>query len=202
MRGRRPVSRREISRLVSFVDYVQSDGGSFEQGMRLAVEAMLVSPQFLFRIERDESPRNPDAMHTIDPFELASRMSYFLWSSMPDDTLFDAARSGRLLDPARLPDDLMELLDASGSMDPRGWAVRQVSCIQSHAKLNRCVRTEAEAAGRPWTTDLAVPCWRPYPRLRHPTDHARLRPALEELHARWPAVFPSALIAQIAPHIP
>lgn len=97
---RRPVSRREISRLVSFVDYVQSDGGSFEEGVRLAVEAMLVSPQFLFRIERNDSPRNPDAMHTIDPFELASRMSYFLWSSMPDDTLLDAARSARLLDPA------------------------------------------------------------------------------------------------------
>ncbi len=97
---RRPVSRREVSRLVSFVDYVQSDGGSFEEGVRLAVEAMLVSPQFLFRIEQDESPRDASAMHTIDPFELAARMSYFLWSSMPDDALFEAARSGRLLDPA------------------------------------------------------------------------------------------------------
>ncbi len=99
---RRPVTRRETSELVSFVELVQADGGPIEEGMRLAVEAMLVSPQFLFRIEHDASPENPDAAHPVGEYELASRLSYFLWSSMPDGELFELARGGRLSDPAIL----------------------------------------------------------------------------------------------------
>jgi hypothetical protein len=107
---RRPVTRREVKQLADFVGYVESDGGTFEEGMRLAVEAMLVSPQFLFRIERDPSPTDPDAAHRINDFELASRLSYFLWSSMPDDTLFDAAREERLHEPPEMAAQVRRML--------------------------------------------------------------------------------------------
>ena len=64
--------------------------------MRLALEAILVSPEFLFRIERDPKPDDPRAVHRLSEFELASRLSYFLWSSAPDDELLDAAEHGTL----------------------------------------------------------------------------------------------------------
>src|SRR5262249_34673447 len=72
------------------------NGDSFETSIRLALQAILVSPNFLFRVETDAEPNNPKAVHPINDFELASRLSYFLWSSMPDDELFDSAKNGTL----------------------------------------------------------------------------------------------------------
>ena len=71
----------------------KADGQTAEQGIQLAIQAMLVSPNFLFRIERDPTRRIPQRVHRISDVELASRLSYFLWSSMPDDELLDAGRS-------------------------------------------------------------------------------------------------------------
>ncbi len=82
-----------------FVDIAEGEGLSTEQGIQLAIQAMLVSPHFLFRIERDADPTDPKAIHAISDFELASRLSYFLWSSMPDDTLLDLAQAGKLHEP-------------------------------------------------------------------------------------------------------
>ena len=93
---RRPVDAGEIDGLVRFVALAQQNGDSFEQGMRVALEAMLVSPHFLFRIENDRNPNNPAASHRVDDYELASRLSYFLWSSMPDEELFQLAGERRL----------------------------------------------------------------------------------------------------------
>ncbi|MDP8979535.1 MAG: DUF1587 domain-containing protein, partial [Acidobacteriota bacterium] len=81
---RRPVSAAEVESLARFVEMAQQNGDSFEQGMRVAVEAVLVSPHFLFRIERDAEPGNPAKQHRVGDFELASRLSYFLWSGPPD----------------------------------------------------------------------------------------------------------------------
>jgi hypothetical protein len=94
---RRPATKREIDALLRFVE-VGSRGRSAEHGIQLAIQAMLISPNFLFRIERDPNPRDPRAVHDVTPFELASRISYFLWSSMPDDELMALAASGRLAD--------------------------------------------------------------------------------------------------------
>ena len=101
---RRPVTPGELARLVKFVDLAQQNGDSFERGVQVAVEAILVSPQFLFRVELDHRPRTSPlkgsgvgvASSPIDDFELASRLSYFLWSSMPDDELFKLALDGKL----------------------------------------------------------------------------------------------------------
>ena len=93
---RRPVPVEEVNALVRFVGMAQRNGDSFEQGVRVALEAILVSPHFLFRVENDPNPNNPAESHRIDDYELASRLSYFLWSSMPDEELFRLADQRKL----------------------------------------------------------------------------------------------------------
>ena len=108
---RRPVTEQEVKGLVRFVSMAQQNGDSFEQGVRVALEAILVSPHFLFRIEHDPSPNNPAASHRLDDYELASRLSYFLWSSMPDDELFAAGRAnGKLRSPEVLTAEVRRML--------------------------------------------------------------------------------------------
>jgi Protein of unknown function (DUF1592)/Protein of unknown function (DUF1588)/Protein of unknown function (DUF1587)/Protein of unknown function (DUF1585)/Protein of unknown function (DUF1595) len=96
---RGPVTQEEVGELENFVALAEKEGQSVEQGIQLAIQAMLVSPRFLFRLEHDADPTNPDAVHKISDIELASRLSYFLWSSMPDDPLLDLAESGKLSQP-------------------------------------------------------------------------------------------------------
>jgi mono/diheme cytochrome c family protein len=93
---RRPVTKAEVDRLVGLTKLVRSHGGSFEEGIQVALEAILMSPDFLFRIERD--PPTP-GVHRISDIELASRLSYFLWSSMPDDELLTLAEKQQLHSP-------------------------------------------------------------------------------------------------------
>jgi len=93
---RRPPAQREVDALMRVADLGTSSGQSAEHGIQLAIQALLVSPNFLFRIERDPDPRDPTLVHKVSPFELASRISYFLWSSMPDEELLSVAETGRL----------------------------------------------------------------------------------------------------------
>ena len=99
---RRPVSKTEVAGLMKFVAMAKAQGQSTEQGIQLAIEAMLVSPQFLFRMEKDANPLDPSKVHSVTDTELASRLSYFLWSSMPDDELMTLAESGKLHEQAVL----------------------------------------------------------------------------------------------------
>ena len=93
---RRPVTADEVKRLERFVATAEKNGESFERGVQMALTAVLVSPHFLFRVELDPEPNNPAAIHSINEFELASRLSYFLWSTMPDDELRQHAERGTL----------------------------------------------------------------------------------------------------------
>ncbi len=93
---RRTATRAELSKLVKLVDEVMRDGGRFEEGIQLALEAILVSPHFLYRWEIDPEPLEAGQGRDLNGFEVASRLSYFLWSSMPDDALLELARSGEL----------------------------------------------------------------------------------------------------------
>jgi len=93
---RRPAKTGEVERLVKFTQSAMKQGETFERGIQLALQAVLISPHFLFRGELQPEPNNPDAVHPVNEFALASRMSYFLWSSMPDDELFALAEKGRL----------------------------------------------------------------------------------------------------------
>jgi hypothetical protein len=96
---RRPATDDELNRLVALTSQIMQDGESYEAAMQIGLEAVLVSPQFLFRIETDKGPPTPGG-HPLNDWELATRLSYFLWSSMPDDELFELARQGKLHDTA------------------------------------------------------------------------------------------------------
>jgi hypothetical protein len=119
---RRPVTTTEVAQLTGLVSQVQKDNGSFEDGLAVAIQAMLLSPHFLFRIESTRpptlSPRSSKATHSLSQHELASRLSYFLWSSMPDDELLAAADRGRLARPATLAAQVRRML-----LDPKADAL-------------------------------------------------------------------------------
>jgi len=107
---RRPPTPEELASLMKFVSLARSRGGSPEQGIQLAIEAMLVTPQFLFRIEHDPNPTDRQDVHRISDYELASRLSYFLWSSMPDDELLNLAGDQKLHEPAVLDGQVRRML--------------------------------------------------------------------------------------------
>lgn len=115
---RRPATPQEVQRLVGIVQQVQKGGDSFERGVQLAVTAALVSPHFLFRVELDQNPNDPKASRLLNDYELASRLSYFLWSSMPDDELFALARKGQLKNPK-----VLELQARRMLKDPKAKAL-------------------------------------------------------------------------------
>jgi len=93
---RREITDLEISRLMMLVKRGSDQGGKFEEGIRLAVMAVLVSPHFLFRWELDGGPDEPKAMRRLNEHELASRLSFFIWRSTPDDQLLGLAKKGDL----------------------------------------------------------------------------------------------------------
>lgn len=107
---RRLPTDQEVQRYAGIVEMVVGEGEPFERGIQLAVQAVLVSPSFLFRIETDEHPDDPMAERRLTDFELASRLSYFLWSSLPDEELLDLAEQGRLREPAVLREQTRRLL--------------------------------------------------------------------------------------------
>jgi mono/diheme cytochrome c family protein len=117
---RRPVTGAEVAALKRFVDMARADGQSVEQGIGLAIQAMLVSPHFLFHIERDLYPNDPSRMHRVSDVELASRLSYFLWNSMPDDELLSLAERRRLSVPLVLDTQVKRML-----ADPRSAAMAE-----------------------------------------------------------------------------
>ena len=114
---RRPVNESEIDDLVSLYQSTR-DQGSFESGIRMVVEAILANPQFLFRFERIPANVSPGATHPISDLELASRLSYFLWSSIPDDELLNVAAQSKLKDPAVLEKQTRRML-----ADPKSLAL-------------------------------------------------------------------------------
>jgi mono/diheme cytochrome c family protein len=113
---RRPVSPAEVNELVAMAERARTRGRSFEQAVALLVETVLVSPDFLFRIE-EKGPSDAGRPVPITPFQLASRLSYFLWSSMPDQELMQAAAENTLRKPAVLKAQVERML-----RDPRAEA--------------------------------------------------------------------------------
>jgi mono/diheme cytochrome c family protein len=105
---RRPVANADIEPLMAF--YRQGKAaGDFETGVQTALERVLIDPEFLFRFERDTKSA-PGAIHRLTDLELASRLSFFLWSSIPDDELLSVAEQGRLSDPATLDRQVRRML--------------------------------------------------------------------------------------------
>ncbi len=115
---RRPVDDAEVDRIVKLVEFAIKRGGSFERGVQAGLQAVLVSPHFLFRIELDPDPGNAEAQHRINDYEIASRLSYFLWSTMPDDELFRLAKEGKLREAEVLDGQVARMLN-----DPKADAL-------------------------------------------------------------------------------
>jgi hypothetical protein len=114
---RRPVEADEVERLLKLYDRARAKGHSFELALKSAYKAVLVSPSFLFRGETEQTA---GAAWRINPHELATRLSYFLWSSMPDEELFRAADSGTLADAAELERQVRRML-----RDPKARALAE-----------------------------------------------------------------------------
>ena len=106
---RRPVTEQEKEMLVGFFREGRLER-DFETGIQWVLERLLVDPNFLFRIERDPAYLGPGTPYQVSDFELASRLSFFLWSSIPDDELLDVAARGRLSDPGVLEHQVRRML--------------------------------------------------------------------------------------------
>jgi hypothetical protein len=113
---RRPAKVDEIDRLMKLYFAAKTDGEPFTSSVRVALTAVLVAPQFMYRIELDPQTQ-PGVVHPLNDYEIASRLSYFLWSSMPDDQLIALAQQGRLHNPATLEAQVKRML-----ADPKGEA--------------------------------------------------------------------------------
>jgi hypothetical protein len=119
---RRPVTDAELDRLTNLAEQAEAGGAKWKAAIQLAMEGVLISPKFLFRLELDDRPTSPGP-HPIDEFQLASRLSYFLWSSMPDQELFDLAGKNELT--ANLEAQVRRML-----ADPRSRAITDNFAIQ------------------------------------------------------------------------
>ena len=114
---RRPVADEDVDRLLDFYRQGAATGG-FDGGIELALRRLLVSPEFLFRVVEDPPGLPPGTVYALSDLELASRLSFFLWSSIPDDELLATAVRGELRDPAVLEAQTRRMLD-----DPRAEAL-------------------------------------------------------------------------------
>jgi hypothetical protein len=113
---RRPVTKAEVAKYVRLYDEVRKAGDSFEEGLAVAIQGVLVSPDFLYRIERDPPAGSTETL--ITDHELATRLSYFLWSTMPDDQLLALADQGKLRQPGVVDGQVRRMLQ-----DPKATAL-------------------------------------------------------------------------------
>jgi hypothetical protein len=111
------VAKEDVPTLMEFYQRGRRDGGSFDSGIDLALRRLLASPKFLVRVERDPAAVAPGAAYRLSDIEIASRLSFFLWSSIPDDTLLDVASKGGLKSTAGLDQQVRRMLS-----DPKSQA--------------------------------------------------------------------------------
>ncbi len=117
---RRPVTKADMRTLLQFFESGRREGGSFDAGIQFALERILVDPDFLLRVQKDPATRSGaarPAAYRLNDVEIASRLSFFLWSSIPDERLLDLAERGDLSKPAILEQQVRRML-----ADPRATA--------------------------------------------------------------------------------
>jgi len=108
---RRPVTAADVEAPLSFYKRSRQSGGSFDDGIRAGVARVLSSPYFLYRIEKDPADARPGVAHPVSDIELASRLSFFLWSSIPDEKLLDLAAAGKLRAPGELDAQVRRMIE-------------------------------------------------------------------------------------------
>jgi hypothetical protein len=121
---RRPVTDADLTPLIALVHLARDNGDDFQTGVRLALKRVLTSSEFLFKAELDDAPNALD-VHGLSDLELATRLSYFLWASTPDDALLAKAETGGLSDPATLEAEARRML-----LDPKADALVEVFAAQ------------------------------------------------------------------------
>ena len=136
---RRNLTERNLESLMSLYDAGAADVG-FEEGIRMGIEGMLASPNFVFRIEEPLDPREAEFGYRLTDTDLASRLSFFLWGTIPDEELLDAAEAGQLSDPPVFETQVRRML-----ADPRSEALakrfaHQWFRLQDLKKINPNVR--------------------------------------------------------------
>ena len=118
---RRPVTKRDVQTLLEFFNTGRHDGGSFDSGIQFALERVLADPDFLLRVHRDpttpKEARQSEAAHRFSDIEVASRLSFFLWSSIPDERLLALAERGQLTNPSVLEQQVRRMLADPRSTD-------------------------------------------------------------------------------------
>jgi hypothetical protein len=116
---RRPLDERDINGLMAFYEKGQQSGG-FEEGVRMALQAILASPHFFFRIEDVPADAKPNTDVRVSSYDLAARLSFFIWGSIPDDELLNLARRDRLHQPRVLEQQVRRML-----ADPKSVALNE-----------------------------------------------------------------------------
>lgn len=119
---RRPVQASEVERLLSMFDHARKRGDSFEASLRLSLKAVLISPHFLFLVEPEPET---EGVYRLGPYPLASRLSFFLWASLPDDELLALASSGKLHERGVMRSQIRRML-----ADPKAKAMGESFAIQ------------------------------------------------------------------------
>jgi hypothetical protein len=114
---RRPATKADVNTLLGFFDEGRKDGGNFESGIQFALERMLVDPDFLLRVYRDPTKAKGSGSYALNDLELASRLSFFLWSSIPDDRLLTLAERGELSKAQNLEKEVRRMLADPRSID-------------------------------------------------------------------------------------
>lgn len=144
---RRPVSGDDVQTLLRFYQTARA-GGNFDEGIRAAIERVLVSPDFLFRIEADPANVAAGEIYRISEVELASRLSFALWSSIPDDQLLDLAIGGKLREPAVLEQQVSRML-----ADPRARASLVQNFFEEWLQTRNVWLLKPESSKFPWFDD-------------------------------------------------
>jgi hypothetical protein len=115
---RRPVTAEDVEAPLTFYRRARQEGGDFDAGIRAALARILSSPSFMYRVERDPVGAQPGTAHPVNDIDLASRLSFFLWSSIPDDRLLTLASTRRLREPAVFASEVRRMVK-----DPRADAL-------------------------------------------------------------------------------
>lgn len=145
---RRPARDGEVERYLRLFRSAQARGETYERAIEFALQAVLVSPHFLFRVE---PPNHGSEPRLVDPYAMASRLSYFLWESMPDAALFDLAASGKLQDEEVLNEQIVRMLK---DVKAREFAEHFVEQWLGTRELGRDIKPDAKLFPKYYDADL------------------------------------------------
>lgn len=150
---RRPATPTEVARYAGQVEAAVANGQTFHSAVKATLQTVLISPKFLLLTEESQ-PNNPQPF-AINQWELASRLSYFLWASMPDDELFQLARDNRLSDDSVLESQVRRML-----ADPKASTLGSVFIAQWLGSQNLGTRTRLDPIDNPWCTETLMAAMR------------------------------------------